>query len=112
MLFRSSYIKSRDESQPLQLPGVFHPAGDKVDPCCLDAGVPQHIRQPGHIPAGPVEGPGKEMPQIVREYLGLLHPRLGADAFHLRPYLPPAQTLSASGEEYLPGGDLLFSGVF
>jgi len=91
---------------------MFHTGGNKVDTGGFDAGMAQYVRQLRHIPAGPVEGPGEEMPQIVGEHLGFLHPRTGADGLHLRPYLPPAQTPSASGEEYLPGGDLLFSGIF
>ena len=103
---------SRYESKPLQLPGVLRPGGNKVDAGGFDAGMPQHIRQFYYIPAGPVESPGKEVPQIVGKHLAFLHPGPATQRFHLRPYLSPAQPPTASGEEYLPGGDLLFSGIF
>lgn len=61
----SVLFRSRNKAQPFDLPGVFDSSGDKVDTCSFDTGVPQHIRQLRHIPAGAVEGPREQVPQIV-----------------------------------------------
>ena len=62
------YFNLRNKTQSLQLPGVLYASGNEVDAGGLNAGVAQYIRQFGYIPAGPVEGPGEQVPQVVGEY--------------------------------------------
>ena len=102
----------RYEPKLFDLPCVLRPGGDEIDPRRLYAGMPQDIRQLHHVPAGPVEGPGEEMPQIVGKHLAPLHPGPAAEGFHLCPNLAPAQPPTASGEKDFTGGDFLFPGVF
>ena len=94
-----------------QLPGVLHTGGYQIDSGCLDAGMSQHIRKPRNITTDLIEGTREQMPQIMRKNLRLSHARTLADGFHLRPYLPPGQSLTASGEKNLPGGDFVFLSV-
>lgn len=68
---------------------MLHPGGNQVDPGGVDGAVAQHVRQPGHVPGGPVEAPGEEMAQVVGKDLGGLHPGLTAKGFQFTPYLPP-----------------------
>ena len=68
-----SVFDLRNKPQPLQLPGVFYAGGDEVDAGSLNAGVPQHIRQLRHIPAGTVECPGEQVSQVVGEDLRWSH---------------------------------------
>lgn len=72
----------------------------------------QHVRELYHIPAGPIEDPGKQVAQVVWEHLGGRHLRLFADGFHLGPDLPPGHTFTGSGAKYLTGTDVLFFRVF
>ena len=72
----------------------------------------QNVRQFHHIPAGPVKYPGEKVPQIVGEHLGGADSGGSAQGLHLRPYLFSGNAFSASGEEYLAGGDVFFSGIF
>ena len=63
--------------------------------------------QLGDVPAGLVEHPGEEVPEIVREDLGGLHARVPAQGLQLRPDLAPAQLPAAPGAEYRAGGGFL-----
>ena len=91
----------RHQSKHIQRFGVFCPSRDQVDPGGFDAAVAQHIGQLRHITADFVEGPGKQMPQVVGEHLGGGHPRYLADCLHLRPDLLSGKRLAASGEKNL-----------
>ena len=91
---------------------MLNARGDQVNARCFDAAVPQDVRQLHDVPAGAIERPRKEMAQIVWEYLRRIHASLLAERLHFRPDLLSGQALSASGEEYLAGGDFLFLRVF
>lgn len=65
----------------------------KVEPRRLQGRVAQQVRQLGDVPAGLVEHPGEEVPEIVREDLGGLHARVPAQGLQLRPDLAPASCL-------------------
>ena len=58
-LLNLSILGLTNKPQPLQLTSMFHTGGNKVDTGGFDAGMAQYVRQLRHIPAGPVEGPGK-----------------------------------------------------
>ena len=57
--------KLGDQPQLIQGPGMLGAGGDEVDAGGLDAGVAQHVSQLCHIPAHPVETPGKQVAQVV-----------------------------------------------
>ena len=101
-----------DQPQPLQLPGVLRARGDQINPGGFNGAVAQHIGQFRNVPCGPVEGRGKQVPQVVGEYFGGLYPSLMAKSFHLPPDLTARQTVTASSEKNFSGGDFLLSGVF
>ncbi len=101
-----------DQTHPFHLSDMLRFGGDEIEPGCFNTGMAQHIRQLCHIPANPIEGLGKQVPQIVRKDLGRCNPRLFAERLHLRPYLAAAHPFSVSGEEYLSGDDFSFSSVF
>ena len=88
-----------DQSEPVERFRVFASAGEQIDSRGLHAGMPEQVRQPCNISAHPVEAPGEEMPQVVREHLGGLDLRRSAQRFHFRPDLFSGQTFSASGEK-------------
>ena len=62
--------KLGDQPQLIQGPGMLGAGGDEVDAGGLDAGVAQHVSQLCHIPAHPVETPGKQVAQVVGKDLG------------------------------------------
>ena len=66
----SVLFKSRNKPQPLNLPSVLYSGRNEVNTGSLNTGMPQHICQLGHIPAGAVERAGKQVPQVVGENLG------------------------------------------
>ena len=51
----------------------------------VDAAVAENICQLRNILFHTVEGSGKQLPQIVREYLAGIYPGSFAQTFHLRP---------------------------
>ena len=104
--------KLGDQPQLIQGPGMLGAGGDEVDAGGLDAGVAQHVSQLCHIPAHPVETPGKQVAQVVGKDLGRSDPGRPAHPLHLCPDLLSGQSPSTSGEEYLTRGGFLFSGVF
>ena len=57
--------KLRHKSQLLQLPRMFRAGGHEINPCGVDGGVPQDIRQLHDIPADLIKGRGKQMPEVV-----------------------------------------------
>ena len=77
--------------------------GDEVDAGGLDAGVAQHVSQLCHIPAHPVETPGKQVAQVVGKDLAGFHSRLCTQSLHLRPDLPAGETGPVSDEKDLTG---------
>ena len=91
---------------------MLRAGGQQVDPSGLDGAVTQNIRQLHYVLTGPVKGPGEQVPQIVGEDLIRRHAGSAAQPLHLRPDLHPGKTFSASGEEYLTGGDFLPFRVF
>ena len=86
---------------------MLRSGGDQIDAGGLDAAVTQDICQLRHIPADPVKGSGKQVPQVVREHLAGLYLRPDTQGFHLRPDLLSGHTSAASGEKDLTGGDFL-----
>ena len=77
------------DNQPdtLHLPGMDRAALHGIYACRIDVGVAQNISQAGQILFKGVVGPGEQMAQVVRKYLGFCHSRLLAQALHLRPNL-------------------------
>ena len=74
--------------------------------------MPQDVRQTDDILAGPIERRGEEVAQVVGKDLAPRHPGVLTQGLHLRPNLAAVQGFPASGAKDLPGGDLLFPGVF
>ena len=70
----------RHQPQPVQLAGVLRPGGQEIDACGFDAGMPQHVGQPGDVLARLVKRGGKQVAQVVGEHLGWLHPGIFAQA--------------------------------
>ena len=91
---------------------MLYASGNEVDAGGLNTGVAQHIRQFGYIPAGSVEGPGEQVPQVVGEYFRGGHAGLFVFCFHLRPDLAARDTFAASGEKDFAGSDFLFPDIF
>ena len=102
--------KLGDQPQLIQGPGMLGAGGDEVDAGGLDAGVAQHVSQLCHIPAHPVETPGKQVAQVVGKDLGRSDPGRPAHPLHLCPDLLPGHGPAASGEEQLAGGDFFLPG--
>ena len=99
------------QTQPFQLPLMFRTRGDQVDSGGLNGAVAQHVGQLGNVPADLVEGPRKEVPQVVGKHFGWSYPSRFTQGFHLRPNLLSGHGLSVSGEEDLTGDGFVFSGV-
>jgi len=88
------------------------PCRDQVNAGGFNTGMPQDVRQFCNIFIDAVINSGKQMAEIVREYLRGFYAGFWAKALHLRPDLTAPYRSSASGEKYLAGGDFLLSGVF
>ena len=103
-----------DEMKTLQLAGMLRAAGNQIDPRGFQRAVAQHVGQLGHIPAGAVKHPGKEVPQVVGEHLAGSHTGLGAQGLHLGPNLLARDGAAPAGAEDPIGGDChaLFLAVF
>ena len=65
-----NFVSLRYETQLLQHFGALRARGEEIDAGGLDGGMAQHVGQLCHIPAHPVKRSGKQMPQVVEEYLG------------------------------------------
>ena len=78
---------------------MLRAGGEQVDPGGLDGGVAQYIGQLDHIPAGLVEGSGKQVAQVMGKHLAVCHSGLPAHRFHLRPHLLSGYASAASGEK-------------
>ena len=59
--------------QSFQLAAVFGAGSYKIDSGGIDTAVSQNIRKLRDILLNAVEGPGKELAKIVREYLTFLN---------------------------------------
>ena len=91
---------------------MLRPGGQEVNAGSLNTGMAQQVGQLHDVPAGPVEDGGEQVAQVVGKHLGGFHPGVLAEGFQLRPDLPAAQLLSASGAKDRAGGDFLLLGVF
>lgn len=98
--------------QPFQLSGMFRSGGEQVDAGGIDGTVAQHIGQLYNIPGNPVEGGGKQVPQIMGEYLARFHPGPGAQRLHDPPDLKAGQRTPVFGAKNSAGDDFLLFGVF
>ena len=63
------FLFSDHKAQPFNLSAMLHTCCHNIDSCGIDAAVPQDVRQLGNIFFDPIEGPGKELTQIMRENL-------------------------------------------
>lgn len=100
-----------DEMKAFQLAGMLRAAGNQIDPRGFQRAVAQHVGQLGHIPAGAVKHPGKEVPQVVGEHLAGGHAGLLAQGLHLGPNLLAGDGAAPAGAEDLPRGRFLPFGV-
>ena len=100
------------QSQSFQLTQMLGAGSKQIDPGRVDRAVPQHVCQFDDIMSNFIESDGKKMPQIVREYFGVIHMSTGTEPLHGLPYLMAGEAGSAFGEKDLAGGDFLFSGIF
>ena len=91
---------------------MLQSGGQQIDPCGLDAAMPQYGCQLYHIPADPVESASEQMPQIVREDLFRWYACSVAELFHFCPNLSAGQTSAAPSEKNLTGGNFFLPGVF
>lgn len=68
----------QQKMHPIQQTLVLRAGFHNINPGCLDAGMPQHIGQFGQVLVQLIKGFGKQMPQIVGEYLLPRHLRTAA----------------------------------
>ena len=101
-----------NQPQLVQLPEVLFPGGHEVNPRRFNAAVPQHVRQPDHVVAGAVEGPGEQAAEVVGEHLAPLHARRFAEGLHAGPDRLPGNRETVLGKKNLAQGDFLLFGVF
>ena len=85
--------------------------GHKINPCRVDAAVPKDIRQKCDVLVCFVEAPGKELAEVVGEYLGCRYLRLAAQGFQHLPDVAAIQRSSAAGAEDDALGDPLLPGI-
>lgn len=87
------------QPQPLNLSAVFGAGGHYIDPGCVNAAVPQDVRQFRNILLNAIESPGKELAQIVWKDFGRVNARRLTQPFHLCPNVAAVQGLAVSGDE-------------
>lgn len=56
-----------------------------IDPCCVDAAVPEYVRQTRYVLVQAVIGACEQMPQIVRKDLFIRYAGDAAQLFHIAP---------------------------
>lgn len=91
---------------------MLGPGGQEIYASGFNGAMPQYIGQLHNIPCGPVEGGGKQVPQIMREYFGGRDPGQDAQPFHVPPDLAAGQALSVFGEKNFAGDGFLLFGIF
>ena len=74
-------------------------AGGDIDSGGVDAAVSQHIRQLGDVFLRFVKRRGKQVPQIMREYLGGKYPGGFAECFQCFPNITAIHFFSGSGQK-------------
>ena len=79
-----------------------------INPGSGHIGMAQDVRQTGQVTLQGIVGAGKEVAQVVWEYLGWLHPGALAQLFHVPPDIAPVQGLSILADKHRSGGDFLF----
>lgn len=89
--------------QALMFGAGFH----NIDAGRFDAGMTQQVRQLGKIFFDLIEGPGKQVPQVVGKDLFLRHTGLFAQGLHLFPDRDPVQRVSCAGHKHRPPMDAL-----
>ena len=106
-LFYSLY----HQPQLLNLFAMFRAGRHDINTGCINAAMPQNIRQLRNILFNSIECTGKELAKIVREHLAGIDPGFLAQGFHLRPDTASIQRFSVSGEKDHAGADFLFFGI-
>ena len=97
------YTHLRYQVQPLERALVLSAGRQQIYARRLYRAVAQHVRQPGYVPAHPVEGAGEQVPQVVGKDLAGFHSRLCTQSLHFRPDLPAGETGPVSDEKDLTG---------
>ena len=92
------------QTQLLDFPAMLSAGAHNIDPCGVNATVPQDVRQFGDVLFNTIEGPGEQLAQIVGKHLAGLHTRCFAELFHIRPDVAPVQGLSVTGDKDGTGG--------
>ena len=87
------------QPQPLDLSAVLGAGGYNIDPGGINAAVPQDIRQLCNILLNAIEGPGKELAEVMGKDLGGIDTRCLTQPFHLRPDIASVQRLAGSRHE-------------
>ena len=87
------------------------PCGHDIDSGGIDTAVTQDVGQLGNVLFDAVEGPGKQLSQIVGKHLAFLNTGSFAQLLHLPPDAAAVQRLPLTVLEDHPGGDLFFFGV-
>ena len=99
------------KSQPFYLASVFAAGGHDIYAGGVNAAVPQNIRKLGNVLFNAIKSTGKELAQIVGEYLGGLDPGSPAKAFHLRPDVASVKGPAVSCDKDSAALDVFLGGV-
>ena len=93
------------QTQTLNFSAVFCACGHDIDACGVDTAVAQDVRQLCDILLNAIESPGKELAQIVGEYLAFLDACGLAQLLHLPPDAAAVQGFSAFAKKNRTGMD-------
>ena len=71
VIFLCYFLCSYKKSQTINLLFLFFTAHHRIDPCRIDAGMSQQVRQMTDISFYFIIGKSKQMPEVMRRYLAL-----------------------------------------
>ena len=111
MNYVRAFYSLHDQPQPLDFSAVLAAGGHDINAGSINAAMAQDICQLRNILFNPIESSGKELSQIVWEYLAGIYPGFLAQRFHLRPDTASIQRLSVSGDEDHAEANFFFLGI-
>ena len=74
-------------------PPVYFSALRRVNPCCIHTAVAEDIRKAHDILLNRIKGSGKQVTQVMRKDLLLIHAGAPAQPFHIAPYIGPVKRI-------------------
>ena len=103
-----SFVLTPQKSEALDPPPVYFSALRCVNPRCIHTAVAEDIRKAHDILLNRIKGSGKQMTQVMRKDLLLVHAGAPAQPFHIAPYIGPVKRIPVFRHENRAAFPFLF----